>query len=115
MLEQVNAVAAREDVPGARAEISILSEFVPLKQSEASKSLYELYRGAARDVGFEVEGDFSGGCADSGFTSEVGAPTLCGTGAIGGNFHSKDEYIELASLVPRAQALAFAALRRLNV
>ena len=58
-----------------------------------------------------VAGEFSGGCADSGFTAAVGCPTLCATGAVGGNAHTPEEYLEIGSLVPRAQALALAILR----
>ena len=57
-----------------------------------------------------VAGEFSGGCADSGFTAAVGTPTLCGTGPVGGNAHSPEEYLEVTSLVPRAQAMALAIL-----
>ena len=49
--------------------------------------------------------------SDSGFTAAVGAPTLCAVGPIGGKAHSPDEYLEVGSLVPRAQALARAILR----
>ena len=41
----------------------------------------------------------------------MGAPTLCAVGPVGGKAHSPDEYLELDSLVPRAQALARAILR----
>jgi glutamate carboxypeptidase len=36
---------------------------------------------------------------------------LCATGPVGGNAHTPEEYLEIASLVPRAQALALAILR----
>lgn len=67
--------------------------------------------GAAAQVGLKIEGEFTGGCADSGFTAHVGAPTLCAVGPVGGKAHSPDEYLETASLVPRAQALALTILR----
>jgi glutamate carboxypeptidase len=52
-----------------------------------------------------VTAEFTGGCADSGFTSAVGAPTLCATGPIGGKAHSPDEFMVVESMVPRAHAL----------
>ena len=55
--------------------------------------------------------EFAGGCADSGFASNVGAPTICGVGPIGGRAHSPEEYLEIESIVPRAQALALAVMR----
>jgi glutamate carboxypeptidase len=93
------------------ASIRIIGEFRPLKQSPQSKTLFDQYVGNARDVGLSVGGEFSGGCADSGFAAAVSAPTICGTGPVGGKAHSPEEFLELNSIVPRAQALALTVLR----
>ena len=45
------------------------------------------------------------------FAAAVGAPTICGTGPVGGKVHSPEEFLELSSIVPRAQALALTVLR----
>ena len=58
-----------------------------------------------------VEGEFTGACADSGFSAGVGTPTLCGVGPVGGRVHTADEYLEIDSLVPRAQAVALTIAR----
>jgi glutamate carboxypeptidase len=107
----IEAIVARSFIPGTTARLTIKGEFLPLTQSEASGRLFDLYRAAAEDSGFATVGEFSGGCADSGFTAAMGAPTLCAVGPVGGKAHSPDEYLELDSLVPRAQALARAILR----
>ena len=60
------------------------------------------------------QGEATGGCADSGLTAAVGAPTLCATGPVGGRVHTPDEYLEVATIVPRAQAAALTALRLLR-
>jgi glutamate carboxypeptidase len=52
-----------------------------------------------------------GGCADSGFASATGTPTICAVGPVGGRAHTPDEYLEIETLMPRAQALALAVLR----
>ena len=70
-----------------------------------------IYVAAAADSGFSTAGEFTGGCADSGFTAAVGAPTLCAVGPVGGKAHSPDEFLHLDSLVPRAQACARSILR----
>jgi len=62
-------------------------------------------------AGLKVAGEFTGGCADSGFTAAVGCPTLCGVGPVGGSAHTPEEYLEVDSVVPRAQAMALAILR----
>ena len=111
-MAKLHAIVARSFVPGTRARLAIRGEFLPLTQGPASARLFEAYREAAAEGGdAELRGEFTGGCADSGFTAAMGAPTLCATGPVGGKAHSPEEYLEVASLVPRAQALARAILR----
>jgi glutamate carboxypeptidase len=110
-LAALQAIVANATVPGTTARLDVRSEFVPLVPTPASEALFAVYRGAAADAGLDVKGEFSGGCADSGFTASVGCPTVCATGPVGGNAHTPEEYLEIASLVPRAQALALAILR----
>ena len=110
-MERIQDIVGRSFVPGTRAKLSVRGEFLPLTQNPASARLFEAYREAAGDSGLDIRGEFSGGCADSGFTAAVGAPTICAVGPIGGKTHSPDEYLEIGSMVPRAQALAQAILR----
>lgn len=112
-MAKIEAIVAHATVVGTTAELVIKGEFLPLVPDEASVALLAGYREAMGSLGLTVEGEFSGGCADSGFTSAVGCPTLCSTGPVGGLAHSPDEYLELGSIVPRAQglAIAIAALR----
>ena len=110
VMGKIHDIVARSYVPGTRAALTIRGEFLPLTQSPAAARLFELYVGAARESGLAVGGEFSGGCADSGFTAAVGAPTICAVGPIGGKAHSPEEYLEVASMVPRAQAMARAIL-----
>ncbi|GJD53028.1 Carboxypeptidase G2 [Methylobacterium crusticola] len=106
LVARIRAIAAETSVPGTSAEVAILGEFYPMVQSPGAKALFEAYVEAARVVGFPVGGEFTRSCADSGLTAAVGTPTLCGVGPVGGGAHSPEEYLELATLVPRAQALA---------
>jgi glutamate carboxypeptidase len=98
-------------VPGTTARLEVLGEFLPLTTTGAAQELFASYQAAAADAGLSIQGEFSGGCADSGFSAGVGCPTLCATGPVGGNAHTAEEYLEVASLVPRAQALALAIVR----
>jgi glutamate carboxypeptidase len=112
VMAAIEEIVATSYVPGTRAVLTIKGEFLPAVQSAASKVLFEGYQGAARDVGLTtLTGEFSGGCADSGFTAAVGTPTICGVGPVGGLAHTPEEYLEIDSIVPRAQALALAILR----
>jgi glutamate carboxypeptidase len=111
-LAAIEKIIAASSVPGTAAKLYINGEFLPLVQSEASKAIFDAYRAAAKDAGLpNLDGEFAGGCADSGFTAAVGAPTICSVGPVGGNAHTPREYLDLDSFVPRAQALALAILR----
>ena len=110
-LAAIEAIISEANVPGTRASLEITGEFEPLVASDASRRLFEHYAACARSLGQTVEGVFAGGCADSGFAAGVGAPTICAVGPIGGRAHSPEEYLEVDSIVPRAQALALAIMR----
>ncbi|MDB5379056.1 MAG: peptidase [Rubritepida sp.] len=111
IMGKIHEIIAMSYVPGTKAKLTIRGEFLPLTQDESAARLFTMYQGAAKDAGLEVKGEFSGGCADSGFTAAQGAPTICSVGPVGGLAHSPEEYLEVASFVPRAQALARSVLR----
>ncbi|WP_458097309.1 M20 family metallopeptidase [Roseomonas sp. WA12] len=111
VMGKIHDIVGRSFVPGTRAAMTIRGEFLPLTQTPAAARMFEMYRSAAGESGLSITGEFSGGCADSGFTAAMGAPTLCAVGPVGGKAHSPEEYLEVSSLVPRAQALARAILR----
>jgi glutamate carboxypeptidase len=111
IMGKIEAIIARSFVPGTKAELTIKGEFLPLNQTPVAKRLFELYVQSAAETGFKTDGEFTGGCADSGFTAAVGAPTICAVGPVGGKAHSPDEFLRIDSLVPRAQAMARAILK----
>ena len=110
ILAKIQQIASGKTVPDTSATVRILGEFAPLTPSEASEVLFKHYVTNAATVGLGVDAESSGGCADSDFTAGVGTPTICATGPVGGNAHSPEEYLEVNSLVPRAQALALAIM-----
>ncbi len=110
-MARIAAIVERSSLPGTRAELTIKGEFLPLTQTPAAKKLFEIYVSAAAASGFATDGEFTGGCADSGFTAAVGAPTICAVGPVGGKAHSPDEFLRIDTLTPRAQACARAILR----
>lgn len=98
-------------VPGTSAKLEIAGEFRPLVEGPENKRLFEHYAACAGDLNVKVAGEFTGGCADSGFTSGVGTPTVCAVGPIGGKAHTPEEFLMVDSMVPRAQTLALAVAR----
>ena len=110
IMARIGVIIEGSTIPGTTATLTVKGEFTPLVQTDAARRLFELYVDSAAASGLAVAGEFSGGCADSGFTAGVGTPTLCSVGPVGGKAHSPDEFLMLDSLVPRAQACVRAIL-----
>lgn len=108
LLARVRAIVEEESVPRTKGRITESRRTLPMKPTP--DELLALYQRGARSLGFDVQGEFTGGAADSGLTASVGVPTLCGTGPVGGHAHTEREYCELSTFVPRAQAVALAVL-----
>ena len=115
LLERVLALSAQPDVEGTSAQAEILGEFDPLIPSPGSTRLQDLYKAASMRLGFPVDGEATGGCSDAGFAASAGIPVICGVGPVGGRAHTDEEYIEWASLVPRAQTAAWTILESMRL
>jgi len=111
ILDQIRTIVETPMVPGATGSLTVKGEFLPLEQSDEARAMLGAYRSAASEFGVDVSTQFTGGCADSGFTAAVGCPTLCSVGPIGGGGHTPDEFLEIDSLAPCAQTLAVAVMR----
>ena len=111
VMAAIEKIVGTSFVAGTKSVLAIKGEFLPLNTTAASEALFAQYQRAAEDAGLRVNAEFSGACADSGFTAAVGCPTICGVGPVGGKAHTPEEYLEIDSLVPRAQAVALAILR----
>ncbi|NIK47150.1 M20 family metallopeptidase [Variibacter gotjawalensis] len=107
----IRKVAETTYVAGTTSLLEIASEFYAMVETPGSDALYQHYAACADDLGAPVKPTFTGGCSDAGFTAAVGAPTICAVGPIGGKAHTPDEFLEVASLVPRAQNVALAIMR----
>ena len=110
-MAKVEAIMAKSFVPGTSAKLEISGEFLPLVESPDGKALFEHYAAQLKELGNEPSSIFTGGCADSGFAAATGVPTICAVGPVGGKGHTPEEFMEVDTLVPRAQALALAILR----
>ena len=69
-------------------------------------ALYETARGVARELGYEISSQSSGGGSDGNFTGAMGIPTLDGLGVAGAGAHTLTEHIEVESLAYRGKLMA---------
>jgi glutamate carboxypeptidase len=107
----IERIVANSTVTGTIATLTIAGKFLPLVETPMAKKMYDNYAACASELGLPIKGEFTGGCADSGFAAEVGAPTICAVGPVGGKAHTPEEYLEIDTMVPRARTLALAIMR----
>ncbi|WP_394838339.1 M20/M25/M40 family metallo-hydrolase [Pendulispora rubella] len=98
---------AGSDVAGASIRIEGGIARRPLERTDASAALLRAYGDCARVSGLgDGEAALIGGGSDASTTADIGIPSIDGLGPRGTGFHTKDELIEVDTLVPKAQALA---------
>jgi glutamate carboxypeptidase len=118
LVASVRAAAehAASGVPGTRLELHGGIARTPLERSDASAQLLAEYAACARAHGLGGdEAPLIGGGSDASTSSNLGIPSIDGMGPRGTGFHTKEELIEVATLVPKAQALArFLAQRKMG-
>lgn len=102
----LEALVAHSFVPGTTATLEIKGQFHAMEADARSQALLRLHQQSCAASGFTVEGEYTLGCADSGFTAALGVPTLCAMGPQGYAGHSLEERMRPETLVPRALAMA---------
>ena len=108
VLARIRAIIEEESLP--RTSGRIVAQTGSLPMARTPDDLLHTYQRCAQRVGFAVDGETTGGAADSGITSQMGIPSLCALGPVGGYAHSDREFCDLSTFVPRAQALALTLL-----
>lgn len=73
---------------------------------DGTMKIFELARGLAKDLGFEMQGRSQGGGSDGNFTGAMGIPTLDSLGVRGQGLHTLNEHIHVDSLSERGRLMA---------
>lgn len=104
--DAIMALAAQPRNPRTRIAITGAFEYPPMAKTPAIAFMADLAKATARELGFEIQDEATGGASDANNAAQHGVPVLDGLGAIGGLDHSPDEYVERDSIVPRTALLA---------
>ncbi len=91
---------------GIGVEVRRMAGHPPMEKSPATARLAGLATEIAGELGFALRDAATGGASDANTTAAAGLPSLDGLGPIGGDDHSADEWLDLASVVPRTALLA---------
>jgi glutamate carboxypeptidase len=109
-----SAQAAAASV-GVEVAIAGGANRMPLDRTPASEALYLEYAACARAAGLGfAECALVGGGSDANTVSSAGVPAIDGLGPRGEGFHTTDEWVDLTSFVPKAEALARFLWQRLQ-
>jgi len=108
------AAQAAASVPGTAISVEGGVARKPLERTDDSVALYREYAACAALSGLGTgEAPLLGGGSDASSTAAIGIPSIDGLGPRGTGFHTKEELIEVATLLPKTEALARFLLGRL--
>lgn len=83
----------------------IVDDCPPFQEGDKSRDLYLIFKHAVEKIEKKkISLCHAGGCADSNHFNRAGMPILDGLGPIGGEMHTRDEWLKVSSLATRAQA-----------
>lgn len=102
----IRALAAALAVPDVTVDVELRHRHWPMEKLERSGRLVDLTKELAAGLGFEVRDAATGGASDANTTAGLGVPSLDGLGPIGGMDHSPEEWLDVASIVPRTTLFA---------
>ncbi len=106
VIARLEAIVHAEHLPGTRATLAGEVNRPPFAPGRGGAALFDVARKAAAALGLSLKGTTTGGGSDGNFVAALGVPVLDGLGAVGGGYHSPDEYLELDTLPQRAALVA---------
>lgn len=114
--EKIQEIVNQSFIPGTKSKLSGSIGMLPMENNEKNTELYKhVVMKAANDLQLEnIVSLPTKGASEAGFTSSKGVPTICGMGPIGGKWHTKGEYMELNSFLPRMKLLGTSMLYAMN-
>lgn len=101
MINKLAEEASREE--GIEIAVHADTRNPPKPFDSKTESLFKVIKECASQLGMEMRWRPSGGACDGCRLHAAGLPNMDTLGVIGGNIHTYEEYIELDSLVQRAQ------------
>ncbi len=100
------AVADRVWVAGTSAALNGGMSHPPMERGPRSPRLVATAQAIGRVLGVNLKDTFCGGTSDGCYSAVAGTPTLCGLAPYGALYHTRDEYLELSTVVPRTALIA---------
>ncbi|MGG3283164.1 M20 family metallopeptidase [Paenibacillus solani] len=103
---KIREICSTVDIEGTSMELTGGITRPPMIKNEASEWLLRIVQEEAHGLGEDIADKSVGSGSDANITSALGIATIDALGPRGGNAHSKDEYLNIDTLVPRTRLLA---------
>ncbi|MGZ3633723.1 MAG: hydrolase [Parachlamydiaceae bacterium] len=103
-IDSSSAVYGAND--GIAIEVHVLSKRHPKPITPETEKLFHILQGCGETLSMRFTWKPTGGVCDGNILAQAHLPTLDTLGAVGGNLHTYEEYIEINSLTERSQLVA---------
>ncbi|TSB48403.1 M20 family metallopeptidase [Alkalicoccobacillus porphyridii] len=104
--QSIKEICSKATVEGTTIQLEGGIERPPMEKNEQTIELLQTIQAVGEEIGLSITDISTGGGSDASFTSAMGIATVDGLGPKGGKQHNEGEYLEIDTLVERAELLA---------
>lgn len=101
--EKIRTMAEKPFTNDITIEVEQKSYKPAMTPTESTEQLMHIVSTVGKELGIDFGYQSVGGGSDANLTAFYGVPSLDGLGPVGGNFHSKEEYLDCTSIIKRIQ------------
>jgi glutamate carboxypeptidase len=99
----LNNIKIENENKGLKITIEKIGYRPPMRANENTEILKKSFLEEAEKLNIKIGFESTGGGSDANFIADYGIPVIDGVGPIGGNAHSKDEYLNINSISERIE------------
>ena len=111
--KNMDEILSHQLVPDVTCERILINEEGPIIDEVNLPNIKKVFDEAAAATGTKVTWVDAGGLSDGNISASAGCPTIDGLGPTGGNMHTKNEYLEINSVVKKCN-LIVEAIKKLS-
>ena len=111
--KKMDEILSHQLVPDVTCERILINEEAPMIDEVNLPNIKKIFDEAAATTGTKVTWVDAGGLSDGNISASAGCPTIDGLGPTGGNMHTKNEYMEINSVVKKCN-LIVEAIKKLS-
>lgn len=110
--EKMKELEKNPKVIGIKVKVEEIGYRPPLVLNEKSALLRDLFDESKNEMGIKYDWEVAGGCSDGNFLGVLGVGVVDAVGPVGGEAHSKNEYLDISTVEERIN-LAKSVVRKM--